>query len=593
MRDALRKLQKDREARERDARQLARTAAREREADDDDDELERAQRALNAWVHCKVLSVDASECDLTKPSKKHERWPVVCDEADTTDPALVALQQHGSVAKILQAGRKAMRTLRKSASSVTHADYHEFYGKSVVGYVIGCKGDGTPGKCVAFQKSLNYLQDLDGNYAGTTKLRSGIMGTLGMEKCFAFPMALVNAEDRCLGEGGLYGAQVHSTGFELVGQCVMQGAPDGTWAPDVLKYVLADERHDLYAYAKAGVAPPLMAPKSREEMGALVKDGLANMSDDARERMKKGNKKGGLKSGVARPGKEHMSNSTEDFVLAKTKGFTYFAYVAEAHECIRDKRPPAPWAAETLTPEVLKRVAKAGLADGYFVTDLPEEQEKGQQRFYIEGYVTTRGTDERGHHGTDVRDYEIVTQRGPFDAHSVAVGLRLFGENERPPNLPCPRDAPRAVKALVARALAWSTDGADEPVTEWRPENPYTYFRKQKYAEVRAEVDADEAFADINGLARSQETFKRLGKMWKGLSKREKQRYKDDAPLLEYVIGETKRKSRALGATQPSPPPAKKPRAAPPRGAAPPRAAPPRRSLRLAPAPRRSTRLAK
>ena len=74
-------------------------------------------------------------------------------------------------------------------------------GKSVVGYVIGCKGDGTPGKCVAFQKSLNYLQDLDGNYAGTTKLRSGIMGTLGMEKCFAFPMALVNAEDRCLGEG--------------------------------------------------------------------------------------------------------------------------------------------------------------------------------------------------------------------------------------------------------------------------------------------------------------------------------------------------------------------------------------------------------
>ena len=35
----------------------------------------------------------------------------------------------------------------------------------------------------------------------------------------------------------------------------MQGAPDGTWAPDVLAYVLADERHDLYAYAKAGVAP--------------------------------------------------------------------------------------------------------------------------------------------------------------------------------------------------------------------------------------------------------------------------------------------------------------------------------------------------
>ena len=93
MRDALRKLQKDREARERDARQLARTAAREREADDDDDELERAQRALNAWVHCKVLSVDASECDLTKTLKRGESWPVVLDAADKTDRVLLALQQ--------------------------------------------------------------------------------------------------------------------------------------------------------------------------------------------------------------------------------------------------------------------------------------------------------------------------------------------------------------------------------------------------------------------------------------------------------------------------------------------------------------------
>ena len=109
---ALEKLDRRRAARERDARQLARTAAREREADDDDDELERAQRALNAWLHCKVLSVDASECDLTKPSKKHERWPVVCDKADPTDPALVALQQHDDIKKILQAGRRAMRTLR-------------------------------------------------------------------------------------------------------------------------------------------------------------------------------------------------------------------------------------------------------------------------------------------------------------------------------------------------------------------------------------------------------------------------------------------------------------------------------------------------
>ena len=130
------------------------------------------------------------------------------------------------------------------------------------------------------------------------------------------------------------------------------------------------------------------------------------------------------------------------------------------HECLRDNRAPASWAAGILNRTRLGRVKRAGLEDGYFVTDLPEEKEKGLQRFYVEGYVITK---ERGHCATHVHDYQIATQRGCFDAHSVAVALRLFGENERPPALPFyPRQAPVAVKELIERALAWSPP-ASEP----------------------------------------------------------------------------------------------------------------------------------
>ena len=328
-----------------------------------------------------------------------------------------------------------MRTLRVSRASVTHADRTEYHGKSVVGYIVGCKGDGTPAKCVAFQKTLNRLYELGGNYAGSTTLSCGIAGTLGMQHCFVLPMAIVKPEDRCLGEGSLFGAMVYATGYHLVGQCTMPGAPD-VWAPDVLEYVLADEDHPLHDYAKKGIAPPLMAPKSLEEMSGLIKEGIANMSDDAK--------------------KSHAAAR-----LPQERGFTYFALIAEAHECVRDKRSPESWAAGVLNRTRLGRVKRAGLEDGYFVTDLPEEEEKGLQRFYVEGYVITK---ECGHWGTHVHDYQIATQRGCFDAHSVAVALRLFGENERPPALPFrfPSKAPVAVKQLIERALAWSPP-ASEP----------------------------------------------------------------------------------------------------------------------------------
>ena len=459
MTSVIRKLERFRAARERAARERAQSLVEIEADDDDDDERERAWRALQAWEALENLRVDVSKCDLAKPipvdSSGHVRWPIVCEVADATDQALVALLQHDDIKKILRAGRNAMRTLRVSRASVTHADRTEYHGKSVVGYIVGCKGDGTPAKCVAFQKTLNRLYELGGNYAGSTTLSCGIAGTLGMQHCFVLPMAIVKPEDRCLGEGSLFGAMVYATGYHLVGQCTMSGAPD-VWAPDVLEYVLADEDHPLHEYAKKGIAPPLMAGKSREEMSGLIKEGLANMSDDSKKRCAAARQK----SGVGLPGEAHRSKSTEVDVLAKQRGFTYFILIAELHECLRDNRAPASWAAGILNRTRLGRVKRAGLEDGYFVTDLPEEKEKGLQRFYVEGYVITK---ERGHCATHVHDYQIATQRGCFDAHSVAVALRLFGENERPPALPFyPRQAPVAVKELIERALAWSPP-ASEP----------------------------------------------------------------------------------------------------------------------------------
>ena len=474
---ALRMLERRRAAQEREARQSARLAAQEPEADDDDDELERKQRVLEAWEKGEILSVDTSKCDITKPvpvKNQRVRWPIVCKVADTTDPALVALLRQDDIKKILRAGRNAVRTLRVPVASVTHADRTESHGKSVVGYVIGCKGDGTPGKCVAIQKTLNLLCDLDGNYAGSIRFRSGIMGTLGMERCFVFPMAIVEPEDRCIGEGSLYGAQVHATGFRLVGQCLMVGAPDA-WAPDVRDYVLADKDHRLFEYARLGIAPPLMAPQSSQEMSGLVKEGLANMSDDARERQKKGQTKGCAASGTSLRGDKNLTNQKTIGQLARYGGFPSFVLLFEALECTQLNRKPAPWAKGYLKPKLLKRVAKAGLADTdfgpCFVTVLKEEKKLGRQLFCIEGF---RFAKEEGTMGpAHVSDFKIETQRGPFPPYDVAVALDLVREGERAPKLPWPPAlAPDEVKALIARAEAWSPPASEPspaPVSEPSP----------------------------------------------------------------------------------------------------------------------------
>ena len=462
MSSVIRKLERHRAARERAARELAQSLVEIEADDDDDDERERVQRVLHAWEALEALSVDASECDLAK-SKPAGGWPVVCKIADTTDPALVALQQRDDIKKILQAGKKAMRTLRVPTDSITHADRTEYYGKSVVGYVIGCKGDGTPGMCVAFQKTINYLHDLDGNYAGSMELRCGLEGTLGMQHCFVIPMAIVKAEDRCLGEGSLFGAMVHATGYHLVGQCTMPGAPD-VWAPNVRELVLADDAHDLFECARLGVAPPMMAPQSSEERSKSTKEGKKNMSVDAKKREADFLAKCRKKHGCGMPGKQHRACSTEVAVLAQTKGFTYTLFIAEALECIRDKRDPAAWANKKLTKRLLKRVADAGLAQFEFWTELPEEKDEGVQGFDIEGFELTKDKD-KTQRGAHVWDWVVHTQRGPFPVYDVSVALRIFGENEAVPKLPWGagvHNAPVAVKELIERALAWSPP-ASEP----------------------------------------------------------------------------------------------------------------------------------
>ena len=63
--------------------------------------------------------------------------------------------------------------------------------------------------------------------------------------------------------------------------------------------------------------------------------------------------------------------------------------------------------------------------------------------------------------------------------------------------------------------------------------NPYLYFSKLKRSEVRAEVDGDEAFAELSGGKRNAEATKRLGVLWKALSEEDKRRYKDEAPLIK------------------------------------------------------------
>jgi hypothetical protein len=82
-----------------------------------------------------------------------------------------------------------------------------------------------------------------------------------------------------------------------------------------------------------------------------------------------------------------------------------------------------------------------------------------------------------------------------------------------------------------------------EAETEERPMNPYLYFSKLKRSEVRAEVDQDEAFAELSGGKRNAEATKRLGVLWKALSEEDKRRYKDEAPLVKCKKRAKKRKS--------------------------------------------------
>ena len=123
MTSVIRKLERFRAARERAARERAQSLVEIEADDDDDDERERAWRALQAWEALENLRVDVSKCDLAKPipvdSSGHVRWPIVCEVADATDQALVALLQHDDIKKILRAGRNAMRTLRVPLASVT------------------------------------------------------------------------------------------------------------------------------------------------------------------------------------------------------------------------------------------------------------------------------------------------------------------------------------------------------------------------------------------------------------------------------------------------------------------------------------------
>ena len=87
-----------------------------------------------------------------------------------------------------------------------------------------------------------------------------------------------------------------------------------------------------------------------------------------------------------------------------------------------------------------------------------------------------------------------------------------------------------------------------EDETEERPMNPYLYFSKLKRSEVRAEVDGDEAFAELSGGKRNAEATKRLGVLWKALSEEDKRRYKDEAPLIKCKKRKSTKKRKSVEA---------------------------------------------
>lgn len=274
-----------------------------------------------------------------------------------------------------------------------------------------------------------------------------------------YPLALVEGTDADRAEGSAFFAMVVATRLEHACQCPPGGvgaAGVPIWAPSILKYVLDRPHHDLYKYAVHGEAPPLTTPQTRAELSAATKEGMDKMSKDAKKRDAAGKQKGSAKSGVYQPGKANINCSTKDSVLARLCAYRYALFIFEALECIRDSRKPAQWAAQRLSRARLQRVGDAGLTCYEFECVLPEEKKKGIQGFDIEGFKYERPEGTRG--TSHVGDWVVDTQRGDFAVYDVAVALDLFGENERPPALPwvAPANAPTAVKALIARALAWS-----------------------------------------------------------------------------------------------------------------------------------------
>ena len=458
MRDGLRALL--------DGRRKAEAEAAEAMAQLDDDETrdaEEIERTKEAWLTAgSFIRVEVDEdCDFD--AGKGDGWPVTCTKLDATDRALCALKRQPDFGKVMRAARQALRTL-KLRRSFTPEDMGAPWGASAIAVAVGYKDDGTIEGMVWFQKRLRLLQDLGWNYGGSTEMHCGLDRTLKAQKCLVHVVAHVEGKDSDRGESSAFEAMLIATGFRHACQCPMRGVGETglqVWAPGPLKTVLADPQHDLHEYARKGIAPPLTPPQSREEMSASVKEGKKNMSAAAKKREDAGRKKGGDKSGCGLPGKENLQHSTKPSVLARLRGFSCLVHLAEARECIQLNRKPAPWAEGFLKPKLLKSVAKAGLAKDEFWTVLPEEKEEGVQGFDIEGF---RFTKEEGHiGGPHLWDWVVDTQRGPFPVWDVADALGLVSEGKPAPK---PRwwmqQAPRAVKELIDRALAW-TPPASEP----------------------------------------------------------------------------------------------------------------------------------
>ena len=458
------------------SRREAEAEAAEALAQLDDDETRDAgeiERTKEAWLTGGVLSVDVSRCDFTKPLTEKECWPVVCKTVDATAPKLCALQENADFKSIMRAANSSLRRLRLQRP-LTPEDFGAYPGASVIAAAVGFHDDGTIKGMIWFQKRVRWLEQLKWNYAGSTVLQCGLEKTFKAPNCVVCSVALVEGVNADEGEGCGYEGMLIATGLMYACQCVPGGVSRTTrlalWAPEVLEVVLADEKHHLHEYAKQGIAPPLMAPKPSEERSKLAKEALANISPAARKRMHAGGKKGYEKSGTGLRGKENLTNSTKLPVVSRYGGYASFVLIAEALECIQHKRKPASWAAGKLTPAVLKRLAKAGLADTdfgpCFVTVLPEEEKKGRQLFCIEGF---RFEKEGGTMGPPhLWDWTLDTQRGAFPAYDVAVALSLVREGERAPKLPWgpPSWAPVEVTELIDRALAWSPPQPSPPPTK-------------------------------------------------------------------------------------------------------------------------------